>query len=69
MVQNETIAGAMYSSRLVKEVGNLPDPIKVKEGKREEIDLVLKQKLFDHVPESACAERRGKADVTHWNWF
>ena len=27
--------------------GNLLDPIKVKEGKREEIDRVLKQKLFD----------------------
>ena len=26
--------------------GNLLDPIKVKEGKREDIDWVLKQKLF-----------------------
>ena len=95
--QNETIAGAMYSPRLVKEVkkvlgkqlvddgwldsvslysagptadfpqldiqewqedeydqqGNLLDPIKVKEGKRKEIDWVLK-------PESECAERQGR---------
>ena len=99
--QNETIAGAMYSPRLVKEVlkalgkelvddgrldsvslcsagptadfleldtqewlkddydqqGHLLDPIKVKEGKREEIGWVLLQKLFDFVPESECAER------------
>ena len=30
--------------------GNLLDPIKVKEGKREEIEWVLKQNLFDYVP-------------------
>ena len=38
--------------------GNLLDPVKVKEGKRE----VLKQKLFDYVPESDV--RSGKADFT-----
>ena len=36
------------------------DPIKVKEGKREEIELVLKQKLFDYVLQSECAERQGR---------
>ena len=40
--------------------GNLLDPIKVKEGKREEIEWVLKQKLFDYVPQSECAERQGR---------
>ena len=40
--------------------GNLLDPIKVKEGKREDIDWVLKQMLFDYVPESECAERQGR---------
>ena len=39
--------------------GNLLDPIKVKEGKREEIEWVLKQKRFDYVPQSECAERQG----------
>ena len=38
--------------------GNLLDPIKVKGGKRQEIDWVLKQKLFDYVPESECVERQ-----------
>ena len=32
--------------------GHLLDPIKFKEGKREEIDWVLKQKFFDYVPEN-----------------
>ena len=40
--------------------GHLLDPIKVKEGKRVESDSVLKQKLFDYVPESECAEREGR---------
>ena len=40
--------------------GNLLDPIKVKEGKREEIKWVLKQKLFDYVPQSECVERQGR---------
>ena len=40
--------------------GNLLDPIKVKEGKREEIEWVLKQKLFDCVPQSECAEWQGR---------
>ena len=31
--------------------GHLLDPIKVKEGKREDIDWVLKLKLIDYVPE------------------
>ena len=39
--------------------GNLLNPIKVKEGKREEIEWVLKQKLFDYVPQSECAKRQG----------
>ena len=39
---------------------NLLDPVKVKEGKREDIDWVLKQKLFDCVLESECAERQGR---------
>ena len=107
--QNETIAGAMYPPRLVKEVlkapgkqlvddgldsnslysagptadfpelgtqewqeddydqqGNLLDPIKVKVGKREDIDWVLKQKLFDNVPESECAERQGRPYSLKW---
>ena len=34
--------------------GNLLDPIKVKKGKREEIEWVLKQKLFDYAPQSEC---------------
>ena len=96
MGQNETIAGVMYSPRLLKEVlkalgkqlvddvqlhsvslysagptadfpeldtrewqeddydqqGILFDPIKVKEGKREEIDWVFKQQLFDYFPKN-----------------
>ena len=40
--------------------GNLLDPIKVKEGRREKIHWVLKQKLFDDVSESNCAERQGR---------
>ena len=107
--QNEAIAGAMYSPRLVKEVlkalgkqlvddgpvdsvslhsagptagfleldtqewqddfdqqGNLVDPIKVKEGKREDIDWVLKQKLFDYLPESDCAERQCRPYSLKW---
>ena len=108
--QNGTIAGAMYSPRLVKEVlralgkqlvddvlldsvslcsagptadfleldtqewqeddydqqGNLLDPTKVKEGKRDEIDWVLKHKFFDNVPESECAERQGRHYSLKW---
>ena len=43
--------------------GNLLDPIKVKvkEGKREDIDWVLTQKLFDYVPEKRM---RGTARPT-----
>ena len=102
--RNETIAGAMYSPRLVNEAlralgkqlvddgrldsvslhsvgptadfpkldtqesqedgydqqGNLLDPSKVKEGKKEEIEWVLKQKLFDYVLQSEGAERQGR---------
>ena len=32
--------------------GNLLDPIKVKLGKKEEIEWVLKQRLFGYVPQS-----------------
>ena len=46
--------------------GNLLDPIKVKEGKREEIEWVLKQKLFDYVPQSACVERQGRPYSLKW---
>ena len=43
--------------------GNLLDPIEVKEGKREEIEWVLKQKLFDYVPRVNV--RNDKVDLTH----
>ena len=46
--------------------GNLLDPIKVKEGKREEIEWVLKQKLFDYVPRSECTERQGRPYSLKW---
>ena len=46
--------------------GCLLDPIKVKEGKKEEIDRVLKQKLFDYVPDSECAERQGRSYSPKW---
>ena len=46
--------------------GNLLDPVKVKEGKREDIDWVLKQKLFDYVPESECAQRQGRPYSLKW---
>ena len=46
--------------------GNLLDPIKVKEGKREEIEWVLKQKLFDYVPQSECTERQGRPYSLKW---
>ena len=39
---------------------------KVKEGKREEIDWALKQKLFDNIPESECAERQGQPYSLKW---
>ena len=45
---------------------NLLDPIKVKEGKREEIEWVLSQKLFDYVPQSECAERQGRPFSLKW---
>ena len=40
--------------------GNLLDPIKVKEGTREDIHCVLKQKLFVYVSHSECAERQDR---------
>ena len=46
--------------------GNLLDPIKVKEGKSEEIEWVLKQKLFDYVHQSECAERQGRPYSLKW---
>ena len=45
---------------------NLLDPIKVKEGKREEIEWVLKQKLFLYVHQSECAERQGRPYSLKW---
>ena len=46
--------------------GHLLDPIKVKEGKREEIQWVLKQKLFDYAPQSECTERLGGPYSLKW---
>ena len=46
--------------------GNLLNPIKVKEGTREDIDWVLKQKLFDHVSQSECAERQDRLSSLKW---
>ena len=46
--------------------GNLLDPIKVKEGKREEIEWVLKQKLFDYVHQTECVERQGRPYSLKW---
>ena len=46
--------------------GNLLDPIKVKEGKREEIEWVFKQKLFDYVLPSECTERQGRPYSLKW---
>ena len=46
--------------------GNLLDPIKVKEGKKQEIEWVLKQKLFDYVPQSECTERQGRPYSSKW---
>ena len=47
--------------------GNLLDPIKVKAGKTEEIKWVLKQKLFDYVPQSECMERQRKPYSLKWS--
>ena len=44
--------------------GNLLNPIKVKKGTREDIDWVLKQKLFDYVPQ--CAERQDRLSSLKW---
>ena len=46
--------------------GTFLDPIKVKEGKREEIEWVLKQKLFDYVPHGECTERQGRPYSLKW---
>ena len=46
--------------------GNLLDPVNVKEGLKEEIEWVLKQKLFDYVPQSECAERQGRPYSLKW---
>ena len=40
--------------------GNLFEPMKVKGSKGEEIDCVMKQKLFDYVLESRWAERQSR---------
>ena len=45
---------------------NFLDPVKVKEGKREEIEWVLKQKICDYVPQSECAERQGRLYSLKW---
>ena len=44
--------------------GNLLDPIKVKKDRRNRV--VLKQKLFDYVPQSECAERQGRPYSLKW---
>ena len=41
-------------------------PIKVKKGKIEDIDRVLKQKLFDYVSQSECAERQDRLSSLKW---
>ena len=77
--QDETIAGAMTSPRLVKEVlkalgkqlvghkkGKKTPESRLWKEKREEIDWVLKQKLFDYVPENECAERQGRPYSLKW---
>ena len=46
--------------------GNLLNPIKVKERTREDIDWVLKQKLFDYVSQSECAERQDRPSSLKW---
>ena len=46
--------------------GNLLDPIKVKEGKGEDVDRVLKQEIFDYVPQSECAERQDRLSSLKW---
>ena len=46
--------------------GNLLDPIKVKEGTREDIHWVLKQKLFDYVSQSECAEGQDRLSSLKW---
>ena len=46
--------------------GNLLNPIKVTEGTREDIDWVLKEKLFDHVSQSECAERQDRPSSPKW---
>ena len=46
--------------------GNLLDPIMIKYGKREDIDWVLKQKLFDYIPQSECAERQDRLSSLKW---
>ena len=46
--------------------GNLLDPIKVKDGKREEIEWVLKQKLFDNIFQSECTERQSRPYSLKW---
>ena len=40
--------------------------MKVREGKKEEIEWVLKQKLFDYVPQSECSERHGRPYSLKW---
>ena len=46
--------------------GNLLNPIKVKKGTREDIRWVLKQKLFDFVSQSECAEGQDRLSSLKW---
>ena len=47
------------------QLGNLLDP-KLRKEKREEFEWVLKQKLFDYVHQSECAERQGRHYSLKW---
>eukprot|EP00971_Amphidinium_carterae_P111918 2216652-Amphidinium_carterae.1 len=46
--------------------GTLLDPDKVKAGREEEIQWILKQDLFHYVPEAECYERQGKPYTLKW---
>ena len=64
--QQQTFLNLDTRERDYDQQGNLLDRIKVKEGKREEIEWVLKQKLFDYVPQSECTERQGRPYSLKW---
>ena len=46
--------------------GNKLDSDKVRAGKQEEIDWILKQDLFHYVPERECYERQGRPYTLKW---